>query len=109
MSHATTTIRTAIAYARDIPNITWQAQLAGCLQYTDSNGLILVASTIDYKRPGSTYRLGLRGAFEMLAAGDARILVALNSLVITNNPLRLQSIRDLLHEQHCELHIIDSL
>ena len=97
-------MKSAIVYARETSGESLQAQIEACRQYALSQGLAPVAAVVDLQTPGPAYRLGLRGALEMVGAGDVPVLIALSPEQLSRDPLRLESLQAMLAEKNCEIH-----
>ncbi len=96
-------VKSAILYAREIEGESLQAQIETCRQYAVSQGLVLVAAVVDLQTPGPAYRLGLRGALDMVGAGDVPALIALSPERLSKDPVRLAALEETLREKNCEI------
>jgi DNA invertase Pin-like site-specific DNA recombinase len=99
-------MKTAIVYAREMRGENLQAQIDACRQYALGLGFTVVAAVVDLQTHGPAYRLGLRGAMDMVVAGDVEGLVALNPERVSKDPARLQPIQEMLQEKHCTLYYV---
>ena len=99
-------MKTAIIYAREVPEESLQAQIEACRQHAIGLGFTAIAAAVDLQTQGSTYRLGLRGVLDMVVAGDVEGLVALSPERLSKDPARLQSIQEMLQEKNCTIYYV---
>jgi hypothetical protein len=98
------TVKTAILYAREIEGQSLQEQLDACRRYAAAQGLVAVAAVVDLQTSGPAYRLGLRGALDMVGAGDVPVLIAVSAAHLSKDPVRLQALQEMLQGKNCEIH-----
>ena len=96
-------MKLAILYAREIEGESLQTQIAVCRQYAVSQGFVAVAAVVDLRTPGPAYRLGLRGALDMVGAGDVPVLIAMSPGHLSKDPVRLEALKETLGEKNCEI------
>ncbi len=101
-------VKKAILYLREVRGESLQEQMEACRQYAQQQGFETHAAVIDLATPGPAYRLGLRGALDMVSAGDVEAFVAFNAERLSKDPTRLQDLADMLREKNCELHYASS-
>ncbi len=99
-------MNTAIVYAREVLGESLQAQIDACRDHALGLGFTAVAAVVDLQTQGPAYRLGLRGALDMVVAGDVAGLVVLNPAQLSKDPARLQSIQEMLQEKNCTIYYV---
>ena len=102
-------VKKAILYLREVRGESLLEQMEACRQYAEQHGFETHAAVIDLATRGPAYRLGLRGALDMVSAGDVEAFVAFNAERLSKDPTRLQDLEEMLREKNCELHYVNSL
>lgn len=99
---------TAILYVREIKGESIQTQLDVCRVYAVAQGWEPVAAVIDLLMPGPAYRLGLRGAMEMVGAGRVPVLIAQSAEHLSKDPVRLDALHETLQEKNCVIRFVNA-
>jgi hypothetical protein len=99
-------MKPAVIYIRETGQASLEELLQECRDYADANALEPTAAVFDLRTMNLAYRLGLRGALDMVAAGDMQALIALDPANLSMDPARLKSIREMLRERNCTLHYV---
>jgi len=97
-------VKKAIIYLRETRGERLEEQIEACRRYAHEQGFEAHTAVVDFLMPGPAYRLGLRGALDMVGAGDMEVVVALNPDQVSKDPTRLRDIEEMLREKNCELH-----
>ena len=94
-------MKTAILYGREIRGENVFEQIEACRAFALAHDLVPVATVIDMLTAQPAYRLGLRGALDMVGAGDVPVLVALSAEHVSKDPVRLGALQETLAERNC--------
>jgi DNA invertase Pin-like site-specific DNA recombinase len=94
-------MKTAVIYAREMRGEDVYEQAEACRAFAVANDLVPVATVIDVLSTQPAYRLGLRGALDMVKAGDVPVLVALSAAHVSKDPVRLAALQETLAERGC--------
>ncbi len=95
-------MKTAIIYAREMRGESLNDQIAACRAFAVAQELVPVATVVDLLVDGPAYRLGLRGALDMVKAGDVPVLVAMSKGHVSKDSIRFGSLQETLAERNCE-------
>ena len=101
-------MKLAIVYAREIAGENVYEQVDACRAFAQANDLVPTATVIDLVMDGPAYRLGLRGALDMVKAGDIPVLVAMSQVHVSKDAVRFASLQETLAELNCTVMFVQS-
>jgi hypothetical protein len=100
-------MKSAMIYVRELAGTSLDAQVEQCRRYAAARDLVVGAAVVDFELPVPAYRLGLRGALDMVSAGDVAVLITPSPEHLSTNPLRLESLRAMLSEKNCDIQYVN--
>jgi DNA invertase Pin-like site-specific DNA recombinase len=98
----------AIIYAREKAGENVYEQVDACRAFAEANNLTPTATVVDLLMDGPAYRLGLRGALDMVKAGDIPVLVAMSQDHVSKDAVRFASLQETLSELNCAVMFVQA-